>query len=718
MTVIPAGIAAGTCQGSVSIAATNPDSGAAAPNSPLVIPVTMYISNSALLTFNQSALTFTTQQNGQPPAQTITLGSTSSTDQLTYHVETSTPSGVFPWLQIGPTSGSTAPGLNTLTVQVNPGILSPGNYTGMITVTAQGPGGAAVADSPVTIPVTFQVTAGTLTVDQTSLSFSLVAGSAPPPGGKQIKVTNTNTAALNYTVTISVGPESNGVNWLGAAPLNGTTPGTVLVNADASKLSPGTYKGTVTITSLTAFTGSNPAIVPVTLTVTAGTVSVSPTSLTFTQAPGAPAPPAQTVTVTFSPTALPFTVTTSTKSGSGWLTATASTTNNTVSVSVNSGNLTVGQYDGTVTVSATGAGSVDIPVRLNVVAAATLTVTPSTAQTFNFVIGSTTTPAAKSVQVSTSADPSTFTATVQTDNGGNGWLQVTPSSGATPATVSIAVNPQGLTANTYTGKVTFTSPVSATPVVVNVTFTVVVVAPPVIRTVNNAASYATGSVSPGENIVIFGTGLGPATLAVAAPVNGVFPTTSSNTQVFFDSLPAPILYVSDGVSSVMVPYGVSGRATTVIKVVYQGVTSDPLTYTVSAAAPGIYSQNFSGAGPGVIRNIDGSLNGPGAPVAKGSAVFLIMTGEGVTDPASTDGKIAPVDGTGLNKPRFTATATIGGVPANVEYIGSYPGIVYGAAQVNIRIPAGASSGTQELIITLTNGSSSFSTQRQLTINVQ
>src|SRR5439155_12437852 len=211
-------------------------------------------------------------------------------------------------------------------------------------------------------------------------------------------------------------------------------------------------------------------------------------------------------------------------------------------------------------------------------------------------------------------------------------------------------------------------------------------------------------------------GLGPATLTTGHFTNGVLDTTISGTQVLFDGAPSPIIYVSDTVTSVMVPYGVAGRATTVIRVVYQGAPSDPLTYTVVAAAPGIYTQNVSGTGPGVIRNGDATatVNGPGSPAAKGSAVFLIMTGEGVTDPPSRDGAAAPVDGTGLNRPRFTATATIGGVPSTVEYIGSYPGIVYGAAQVNIRIPANAPSGTQQLVITLSNGSSTLSTQAGLT----
>ena len=80
--------------------------------------------------------------------------------------------------------------------------------------------------------------------------------------------------------------------------------------------------------------------------------------------------------------------------------------------------------------------------------------------------------------------------------------------------------------------------------------TVTAVPKPVFTSVANAASYVSGAVSPGENIVIFGTGLGPATLALGHITNNAYDTTLSNTRVLFDGTPAPIIYASAGQTSV------------------------------------------------------------------------------------------------------------------------------------------------------------------------
>lgn len=101
---------------------------------------------------------------------------------------------------------------------------------------------------------------------------------------------------------------------------------------------------------------------------------------------------------------------------------------------------------------------------------------------------------------------------------------------------------------------------------------------PKIAAVDNAASYSSSVVSPGENVVVFGSGLGPASLTQGIPDSaGILATTLSDTQVLFDEMPAPLVYVMDGQTSAMVPYEVGMRATTKVQVVYKGVGSDPVT---------------------------------------------------------------------------------------------------------------------------------------------
>jgi uncharacterized protein (TIGR03437 family) len=175
-------------------------------------------------------------------------------------------------------------------------------------------------------------------------------------------------------------------------------------------------------------------------------------------------------------------------------------------------------------------------------------------------------------------------------------------------------------------------------------------------------------------------------------------------------------------TNVVVPYEVAGRPTTSVVVEYQGVQSTPLVYNVQAAAPGIFTQNYSGSGPGAILNQDGVTgNGPGTLAAKGSVVSVYMTGEGQTSPAGATGAIAPVNVPAPWKQTpLKATATVGGLPAVVQYYGSAPGLVSGVMQVNVQIPATAPSGALPIVITLTDPATglSYSTQAQVTVSVQ
>jgi uncharacterized protein (TIGR03437 family) len=108
------------------------------------------------------------------------------------------------------------------------------------------------------------------------------------------------------------------------------------------------------------------------------------------------------------------------------------------------------------------------------------------------------------------------------------------------------------------------------------------------------------------------------------------------------------------------------------------------------------------------------VNGASKPAAKNSVVTVYLTGEGVTSPGGTDGRIAPIDGSGLYKPLLPVTATIGGQAATVEYYGTAPGILYGVMQVNLRIPANAASGDLPVAINVGPTSS----QPNVTVAVQ
>ena len=257
---------------------------------------------------------------------------------------------------------------------------------------------------------------------------------------------------------------------------------------------------------------------------------------------------------------------------------------------------------------------------------------------------------------------------------------------------------------------------------VSVTITQAAVAtgtPPAIKAVVNAASYVVGSVSPGELVTIFGTGIGPATAAGATtdPSTGKLATTIGGVQVLFNGTAAPMIYASSTQVSAVVPYEMASVASPSVWIKYGGQASNAYQLTTATTAPGLFTQNASGSGPGAILNQDNSLNGPGNRAAKGSVVQVFMTGEGQTSPASVTGAITNAN---LPPPQVTpapllaAGVTVNGQPALYVYAGEAPGLVAGMMQLNVQIPANAPSGDLPILVSIGGNTS----QNGVTVSVQ
>jgi len=228
----------------------------------------------------------------------------------------------------------------------------------------------------------------------------------------------------------------------------------------------------------------------------------------------------------------------------------------------------------------------------------------------------------------------------------------------------------------------------------------------------NAASFQGGPVAPGEIVTVFGTGIGPPALAgVQLTRAGAFSSFVADTQVLFDGAASPLVYVSGGQTSAIVPYAVAGRGNTQMVVEYQGRRSPPVTLAVAAAAPALFSLNASGRGGGAILNEDSSVNTEANPAAKGSVVVLFGTGEGQTDPAGLDGKLAAGV---FPRPVLPPSVRIGGLASEVSYFGAAPGLVAGVFQANVRISASAPSGNLPVVVTVGSASS----QADLTVAVR
>jgi hypothetical protein len=391
-------------------------------------------------------------------------------------------------------------------------------------------------------------------------------------------------------------------------------------------------------------------------------------------------------------------------------------------VSVNGAGLQPGVYTGQIVLSSPGAASpLTVQVTLTVVNAPTITVSPATLAPVTFQIGGAN-PQQQTIAVGIAGGgTAAFNATSSTVTGGN-WLSVSPATGTAPQNIVVTINPAGLAASTtpYQGSISIVvagATNSPLTLPVSLTVTPAAVIAPAIAAVQNAASYIPTSLSPGLNIIIYGTNMGPATLTkYVVGANGALATTVAGTQVTFDGIPAPIIYTSSTLASVMVPYGVAGRVSTAMVVTYNGVSSTPLPLRLVDAAPGIYTINQTGTGQGAILNENGTVNSASNPESAGHFIQIFGTGEGATSPQGVDGAILP-GRLPLPAPNLPVAVTIGGIPvadADINYAGEAPSLISGVIQVNARIPAGVGPGPVAVVIKVGGASS----QANVTVSVR
>lgn len=512
----------------------------------------------AALSVAPASLAFTaTAGAANPAAKTLSVANTGG-GSLSF-----TASDDASWLSVTPASGS-AP--RDLGVSVDTAGLAAGSYSATVTVTSAGTTG-----SPKQIPVTLTVAAApALSVTPASLSFSATSGGASP-ATKTLSVANTGGGTLSFTAL-------DDATWLSVTPASGVAPRDLTVAADVSGLAAGTYTGKVTVTSAGS-TGS-PTDVPVTFTVdpppATPALAVTPASMSFGAVAGGANPAAKTFGVTNTGTgSLSFTA----SDNATWLSAapTSGTAPQDVTVSVDTAGLAPGTYTGKVTVTAVGAAGSpkDVTVTLVVDPGPTLAVSPASLS-FSAVAGGAS-PAAKALTATNSGAGGSLPVDASDDAP---WLSVTPASGATSQALSVAVDIAGLTAGTYTGKVTVTSAgAAASPR--DVTVTLVVVPPPSLAVA--PASLAFGGTVGGANpaaktLSVTNTGGGSLSFTAADDASWltVTPATGSAPQTLTVSASLTGLAAGTYTGNVTVTAaGVQGSPKTV-----------PVTFAVAAAPPG------------------------------------------------------------------------------------------------------------------------------------
>ncbi len=693
------GLAASTYSADITVTTTN--SGSA------VVPVTLTVSNSMVATTYPSTIQYGsyTPGTGVPnPASTVYVYASDGSAQTV----TATPSAgwITATLQ---TASPTTPAAYLVTL--NPSGLPNGLNTGSITFSVTN-----ASDASWVVPVAIIVsgstaTSGPLTFSASSLAFNTTVGGT----AASQTLTVSSTTAPNFTVSAT---SSSG--WLIVTPNNQvlTLPQNLTVSVNTAGLAANSYTG-----SLNFLANGVTQYVPVTLSVGTSTgsgLTASPTSLSFSYTAGGAAPAGQAVTVTASNGGyIAFTAAASTSSGGSWLSltvgsATQITTPSSFTASINTTGLAAGTYQGNIAITnATNGGVVNIPVTLTVTGAPAITASPTTLS-FAYTAGGTA-PGGQTVSVN-----GTGTFSASASSSGN-WLSVSPTSGTSPTTVTVAVNPAGLTAGTYNGSVTVTGSGTSTGST-TVTVSLVVTAPlPTITQISNAASYNSGAISPGELITIFGTALGPATpvgltLTPTGTVSTITTAANGSVQVLVNGIACPLIYVSSTQVSAVVPYAVSIFQTAQVYVSFLGQSSNAIEETVATTAPGLFTANSSGTGPGAILNQNGSPNSPSNPAAKGSVVTLYVTGEGQTSPAGVTGSVTQALATPpyTPAPLLAVAVLINGGGTTIQFAGEAPAIIAGVMQVNVVIPPGTPTGAMPVSVSIGGRSS----QNGVTVSVQ
>lgn len=218
----------------------------------------------------------------------------------------------------------------------------------------------------------------------------------------------------------------------------------------------------------------------------------------------------------------------------------------------------------------------------------------------------------------------------------------------------------------------------------------------------NAASYRSIGVAPGELLTLFGERIGGTSLTVASLNGGALPPNLSGTRFWVNGVAAPVLYASNGQSSVVTPWLAEGEKIFRLEVEREGKRSTPWLLPVSPAEPGIFTASGTGEGIAAALNADGSVHSERNPIEDGGVVVLFGTGLGRLE------RVGPSGATAREAVRVAGEVRciVGGKAAEVLYAGTSPGLLEAVNQINVRLPKGLGAGPHSLELIMGSATSS------------
>ena len=668
------GLGQGPYSGQIVLSATG------ASNNGAVIQVGLTVSSTNQLQTSPSGFTFNhTIASGFPNAQTLQVSSSTGSALQVATAVTTNSGGA--WLSVSPTSVST---LGNILISINSGVLQTliaGSYTGNIALTTTG-----ALNSTVNVPVTLNVSgtgggggtgADLLVLGPSPINFYTSVGATPQ--GQPLDITTQSGNPLNYSLAFTT---ATGGSWLSVGSSGGVTPAQVLVNASSSALAAGTYSGTITITSPGAINSG--ITVPVNLIVSNQTnIVASPGGVVFTHALSSSQTLLQrTITLsTTNGTIVPISVTTDSQTGRLTVSTNSNSTTAAITVSVNPVGLAAGVYPGIVFVNSGGASNspLNLPISLIVTGGtgggtSQLALNPVSLNFFGQPNG--TPPQQRTVQITSTGSAIPYgVSTNQT------WLQAAPSSGTTPGTITVGVNPSGLGAGTYSGNVTVTGGGST----VNLTVTFEVTNNPLLQLSQQSVTYnyQTGQALPSPRPILVTTSNGSSLTA------SVSVTTSSGGNWL---LASPISLQTPGAFALSL-------ANNIVSTLAAGT----YTGTVTVNAPGAANANAT---------INVTLNVSASPLLTLSTTPITFNAQfgGINQPPAQARQITATSGV-LSVTVCTSTTTGTWLSANINSNTTPATLTISASPFNL------GTGIYTGSVTVTSGSSASALVIPVTLNI-
>ncbi len=213
------------------------------------------------------------------------------------------------------------------------------------------------------------------------------------------------------------------------------------------------------------------------------------------------------------------------------------------------------------------------------------------------------------------------------------------------------------------------------------------------ESVVNAASFQPG-LTPGSLATLFASGIMDS-LGIAAASTIPLPRSLNGVSVTVGGVAAPIHALAnvDGQEQInfQVPFEIAGRRTAPVVITREGASSLPVDVPVLDVQPGVFS---SASGDAIaIHNANNTLVSAAAPLVAGEYIYVYATGLGPVTNIPETGNAAGAS----SETQSGVEATLGGMPAEVQFAGLAPGFV-GVYQINIRVPVGLPPGTAELTV--------------------